>query len=47
MSHLPKKDMTLDIMVVTKLLSERATQALGDFEVQHQYHPNVLSAVEK
>ena len=39
--------MTLSIMVVTKLLSDRGTNALGDFEVQYQFDPVGLKAVAK
>ncbi|XP_035688109.1 polyunsaturated fatty acid 5-lipoxygenase-like [Branchiostoma floridae] len=38
-SALPDKSHTLDIMVVTKILSDRGTQPLGDFERQYMYDP--------
>ncbi|XP_048579793.1 polyunsaturated fatty acid 5-lipoxygenase isoform X2 [Nematostella vectensis] len=44
--HIPLKDMTLDIMLVTKILSDRGTNPLGDFEVQYQYDPIGTKAVE-
>ena len=39
--------MTLSVMVVTKLLSDRGTNALGDFEVQYQFDPIGTKAVKK
>jgi len=47
LNKIPVKDMTLSIMVVTKLLSDRGTNALGDFEVQYQFDPVGLKAVAK
>ncbi|ESP02740.1 hypothetical protein LOTGIDRAFT_137999 [Lottia gigantea] len=41
------KDITLDIMIVTKLLSNRGTQSLGDFEVQYIFDPNALKLVSE
>ncbi|OQV25732.1 Allene oxide synthase-lipoxygenase protein [Hypsibius exemplaris] len=35
--QLPTKATTLDIMVITRLLSSRDTNSLGDFEVQYLY----------
>ena len=46
-SSLPVKDMTLDIIIVTKILSDRGTNALGDFEVQYMYDPRGTKPVEK
>ena len=46
-SHLPSKDTTLSIMVVTKILSDRGTNGLGDFEVQYLYEPKAIAAVER
>jgi len=39
--------MTLDIILVTKILSDRGTNALGDFEVQYMYDPRGTKPVEK
>ena len=39
--------MTLDIMIVTKILSDRGTNALGDFEVQYLYDPIGVKARNK
>lgn len=44
LDYLPVKDMTLDIMIVTKILSDRGTNALGDFEVQYLYDPIGIKA---
>ena len=44
---LPPKSVTLDTMVVTRLLSSRGTQALGDFEVQYLYDPVSVSAAKQ
>lgn len=44
---LPVKDMTLDIIIVTKILSDRGTNALGDFEVQYMYDPRGTKPCEK
>eukprot|EP00794_Sanderia_malayensis_P003702 gene3702-4222_t len=46
-NHLPSKDTTLSIMVVTKILSDRGTNGLGDFEIQYMYEPQAVEAVEK
>jgi len=47
LSHLPSKDTTLSIMVVTSILSDRGTNGLGDFEIQYQYNPEAVTAVER
>ncbi|XP_074651881.1 allene oxide synthase-lipoxygenase protein-like isoform X2 [Tubulanus polymorphus] len=44
---LPTKQQTLDTMVVTKLLSQQGTNALGDFEVMYMHHPPALKCVEQ
>jgi len=46
-AQLPSKDTTLSIMVVTKILSDRGTNGLGDFEVQYLYEPEAIAAVER
>ncbi|XP_066942820.1 polyunsaturated fatty acid lipoxygenase ALOX15B-like isoform X2 [Macrobrachium rosenbergii] len=46
MAILPDKRMTLDIMVITKLLSSRGTKSLGDFEMQYLYDPVGVQAAE-
>ena len=47
MAQLPNKDTTLDIMVVTKILSDRGTNCLGDFEVQYMHDPIGIKAVQR
>ncbi|XP_042907350.1 allene oxide synthase-lipoxygenase protein isoform X1 [Parasteatoda tepidariorum] len=44
---IPNKETTLDIMVITKLLSTKATKSLGDFESQFMYHPTCVQATEE
>ncbi|XP_071947656.1 allene oxide synthase-lipoxygenase protein-like [Antedon mediterranea] len=44
---LPDKQATLDVMEVTKLLSEKGTNGLGDFEVDYQFDPISTEAVQK
>ena len=47
LSFLPSRSTTRDIMVITKLLSYRGTQSLGDFEVRYMYDPIGSQAAEK
>lgn len=47
MAMLPDKRMTLDIMVITKLLSSRGTNSLGNFEMQYLYDPVGVKAAEE
>ncbi|KAK3100682.1 hypothetical protein FSP39_023741 [Pinctada imbricata] len=44
---LPDKETTLDIMTVTKILSDRGTNSLGDFEVQYVFEPKAKKIVEE
>ena len=46
-AHLPDKRTTMDIMLVTRLLSERGTNALGDFEIPYSYDPLTMAALER
>nr|XP_054768764.1 polyunsaturated fatty acid 5-lipoxygenase-like isoform X1 [Lytechinus pictus] len=46
-SRLPSKRDIVQWMTLSKVLSERGTQPLGDFEVQYIYHPVGLQALEK
>lgn len=39
------KSETLDAMRVTKILSERVTNALGDFEINYIYDPAAVEIV--
>jgi len=43
---LPDKRMTLDIILITKLLSKRGTNSLGDFEMQYMYDPVGVQAAK-
>lgn len=45
--RLPNKETTLDIMVITKILSTKATKSLGDFESQFMYHPACVKAAKE
>ena len=47
MDILPDKEITLDMMLITKLLAKKATQSLGDFEVQYLYDPVGVRAAEE
>lgn len=44
---LPNKETTLDVMVITKLLSSKGTNSLGDFEVQYLYDPVSVKAANE
>ncbi|MCL4139875.1 UNVERIFIED_CONTAM: hypothetical protein GTU68_035281 [Idotea baltica] len=44
---LPDMETTLSTMVITKLLSSRGTNSLGDFEMQYLYHPTDVQAAEE
>ena len=41
---LPNKDVTLDTMIVTKLISSKGTKFLGDWEYAYQHDPPALEA---
>ncbi|KAK6172844.1 hypothetical protein SNE40_016422 [Patella caerulea] len=45
--YLPDKRTTLDVMVVTKILSGRGTKCLGDFEVQYVFDPKAVEIVDQ
>ncbi|XP_076063715.1 polyunsaturated fatty acid 5-lipoxygenase-like isoform X3 [Oratosquilla oratoria] len=47
MKLLPNKRTTLDIMVITNLLSSKGTKSLGDFEMQYLYDPVGVRAAEE
>ena len=47
MKQLPNKSETVEIMGFSRLLSERATQSLGDFEIKYMYHPKAQEALSK
>ncbi|KAK7096851.1 polyunsaturated fatty acid 5-lipoxygenase-like isoform X2 [Littorina saxatilis] len=44
---LPDRPTTLDIMVVTKILSQRGTKSLGDFEVQYIFEEKAREMVDE
>ncbi|XP_052831145.1 allene oxide synthase-lipoxygenase protein [Octopus bimaculoides] len=44
---LPDKRTTLDIMTVTKILSSKGTNSLGDFEIQYIFDPKAIPIVNK
>ena len=44
---LPPKNVSLDIMVVTRLLTERQGNGLANFNAQYQYDPASCSARAK
>lgn len=44
---LPSKEVTMDTMLITRLLSMKATQPLGNFEVQYLFDENSEKAAEK
>ena len=43
---MPDKSTTLDMLIVAKVLSERETFELGNYEVQYAYDPQYLSALK-
>ena len=47
LQYLPGRFTTREIMVITKLLSYRGTNVLGDFEVRYLYDPVGTKAAEK
>ncbi|CAL1536624.1 unnamed protein product [Lymnaea stagnalis] len=44
---LPDRPTTLNIMIVTKLLSNKGTKSLGDFEVQYIFDPDAFKILEE
>lgn len=44
---LPSQQATLDSMIITKLLSSKGTNSLGDFEVQYMYEPFTIKAADE
>ncbi|KAH9509995.1 Arachidonate 12-lipoxygenase, 12R-type [Bulinus truncatus] len=43
---LPNKEMTLEIMTMTKILSTKGTKSLGDFEVEYIVDPKAVAVVK-
>ena len=46
-SQLPTKSETTGIMQLTRLLSEKATKSLGDYDVQYLSHPEHIEALQR
>lgn len=46
-SILPSRQVTLDSMIITKLLSSKGTNSLGDFEIQYMYEPFAVKAADE
>ncbi|XP_060063355.1 allene oxide synthase-lipoxygenase protein-like [Ylistrum balloti] len=46
LAALPDKATTLDTMLITKVLSDKGTNSLGDFEVNYIFDPAALAVVE-
>ena len=44
---LPSKETTFDSMIVSKILSDRGTNSLGDFEVEYVYDPAALKVINE
>ena len=44
---LPTKEETLAMMEIMKVLSERSTNILGDYEVQYAYDPIAVNALKE
>jgi len=42
----PPKELVLSIMIVTRILSNRGTNALTNYEVQYAYDPITTKAVQ-
>ncbi|XP_022087867.1 arachidonate 5-lipoxygenase-like isoform X2 [Acanthaster planci] len=47
LDNLHDKTLTVDVMIVTRLLSEKATNSLGDFEMQYGFCPVAVKALEQ
>ena len=47
LASLPGVDTTLDIMLITGILSERGTKPLGDFEIEYAMDPVSLSTLKR
>lgn len=44
---LPDKQTTLNTMIITKILSQKTTKSLGDFEVNYIYDPPAIQVVKE
>ncbi|RUS85759.1 hypothetical protein EGW08_006473 [Elysia chlorotica] len=47
LESLPDRPTTLDIMIVTKILSAKGTKSIGDFEVQYIFDPQARDIVDE
>lgn len=47
LNSLPDRPTTLDIMIVTKILSAKGTKSIGDFEVQYIFDPAAREIVDE
>ncbi|KAL8593844.1 hypothetical protein ACOMHN_065321 [Nucella lapillus] len=47
LNTLPDRSITMDIMTVTKILSQKGTNSLGDFEVQYVFDPRALHFLDE
>ena len=47
LDRLPSREITLNTMLVTHLLSLRATKPLGDFEVNYLYDPVCVDVIKR
>lgn len=47
LTYLPDRPTTLDIMIVTKILSQRGTKPIGDFEVQYIFDDRAREIVDE
>ncbi|XP_067141775.1 allene oxide synthase-lipoxygenase protein-like [Centruroides vittatus] len=47
LNQIPNKEITLDVMIITKLLSSKGTNSLGDFEIQYLYDPVSVEAAKE
>ncbi|KAK3737983.1 hypothetical protein RRG08_010029 [Elysia crispata] len=47
LESLPDRPTTLDIMIVTKILSAKGTKSIGDFEVQYIFDPQAREVVDE
>ena len=47
MACLPTKNICLDIIVISKLLSERHTNGLADFHAMYQHDPVAKKAISR
>ena len=46
-SRLPAKENIMELMAITKILSQKGTNSLGHWEVRYQYDPMAIEAEER